>query len=149
MTDSEWTPPKLLQLVILGALLADKKLRDEVDSGNFTTESGIAAAVAELRTSKGKQAFPALKALLRNLGVEWDEKEKPLRRMIQRCKLNGEVARVLDYLAAMDAVTSSLPSEQAQNRFLEAVANIRRDLNIDLSVCVKKQPTLPAPEPAR
>lgn len=130
--EATWTPPMLLQVAMIGALLADKRLRAEVDAGDFTFWGNLAGAVAELTTAQKRTGWPCLKRLLADWGVEWDEKEKPLRRMMERLKLDAEVSRVLGRLGSLARQTEHATDEQ-QRQFLKAIANFTKDSPIDLN----------------
>ena len=105
------TPLWKLELVMLGALIANKQLRKEVAATDFT-DGEIAQAVEDLQ-GKGV-GFIALKQVMRSLQVNWIGSGTPLDAMVKRLKLNGQYNQALSELTGLFAGTSGGEDEALQ-----------------------------------
>lgn len=88
----------LLQIAMLGALIASRELRSKVEPGFFTDKT-FQCAVAELKGSNGSTFGFLSKVLFEYLGLEWKKSDgPPLPAMLDRLTANGQKERVVDVL---------------------------------------------------
>lgn len=120
--------PFLLQVAVLGALVGNPALRETGQAKAFI-DFDLGAAASELETAKGRTGWPALQKFLLMLGVEWNEKEAPAKRMIRRLGLDADTSRALAYLNAA-AANAIHGSDESKARFLEMVATAGESLRI-------------------
>lgn len=108
----------LLEIFILGAVMADRELRDSLDADDFI-HVDMQCAMSEL---KNGGSYKYLRGCMSNmLGVSWDVADgPPLGAAVARFKQNGKRAGVLDMLvAAMRALEGSRTDEDI-DKFFEA-----------------------------
>lgn len=124
-TLDELTPHWKLQLVMLGALIANKDLRKQVEADDFTDEN-IRHAVEDL---KGEGiGFVALKNALHEMQVDWDVPATggPLEPMVKRLKLDAE------YNLALIALNSLFyGTHKRDSKAMEVVVEIARRLEAE------------------
>ena len=110
----------LLQVAMLGALIANKELRKEIEP-EFFSDRRFQCAASELKGSGG--GFKYLHEVLRDiLGVLWDRKTPPLEQMQSVLKNNGIRQGVLDYLMhAAEAINTEYRTPSDLDRFFGAV----------------------------
>lgn len=111
----------LLQIAMLGALIANRDLRQTVAPECFS-EKTFQCAAAELSGSRGSTFRYLRETLLEVLGVEWDLKDgSPLDSMVGRLELNGKRNSVLDMLViAARCLDGARPDEKVVE-FFDAV----------------------------
>lgn len=137
-----WDAQRCLELMAIGAMLADKGLRRTLPAKSFSEWKYLRGAVEELQTSKDRTDWPMLSSLLGSLGVTWNGLRKevmPLDAVVGAIRLNSEVRRVLAFLSANLCESTiddfGCEASEAQKRsFLRSVAHLQRDLKMDLSV---------------
>lgn len=113
------TPLWKLELVMLGALIANKKLRDMVELEDFTNED-IRHAVADLKgvgvTDRG---YTDLASVMRKMLVEWNGGESsPLPKMIERLKVCADYHR-----AKVKINTIFAGTQDGSNKSLQSVVD--------------------------
>jgi hypothetical protein len=126
--DSQPNAPFLLQVATLGAILGNPLLREKGIALEFI-DADLSAAASELETAKGRQAWPAVRRVLETMGVEWNERDQPAKRMIRRMKLDAQTSRVLQYLH-IAAYQLSLGTDETKKRFIEIVASAGQALGL-------------------
>ena len=112
----------LLQIAMLGALIASKELREEVKP-EFFSDLTFRCAVSELQGAR-KGGFKYLQDVLRDcLGVIWNASMgNPLEEMGALLERNGHRQYVLDMLfKAADALESGYRTKDNLDQFFDAV----------------------------
>ena len=111
----------LLQIAMLGALIASKELRDTINP-EFFSDVKFQCAAAELRKGVGDYRF--LQEILRdNLGVLWKkENGSPLGSMSDALEQNGHRQHVLEMLLkAAEALETGYRTRENLDTFFDAV----------------------------
>jgi hypothetical protein len=94
----ESQPTYALQLVMLGVVLGNKKIRESVCQNDFIDKE-IGIAIGDLKTG-GKS--DALEKTIRRLGIIWNDNEGQLSSaLIERLKLDAEYERAMTVLESM------------------------------------------------
>lgn len=113
-----------LQLVMLGALLADKRLRGKVDPADFG-DVEMQMAVGELIHNSSE--YTRLSKLLETCGVHWTKQHgPPLESLLARLKLDGEFARTMQLVT--DALHGLTDSTDARQRFVDRIKGAADEL---------------------
>lgn len=123
MTLDDLTPHWKLELVLLGAMIANRSLRKEIAETEFCDEE-LRGAVADIQ-GKGV-GFLELKNALKALGVEWDGTSTPLTALVERQKLNAAYNRALLGLNTLFAGTSKMGDQKAMREVVEAVKRMQK-----------------------
>lgn len=111
----------LLQVAMLGALIANRELRSKVPP-EFFSEKKFQCAAAELDGSRGSTFRYLRETLLEILGVEWDLKDgSPLDSMVERLSVNGRRNSVLDMLVVAARCLEGTRSDEKLVEFFDAV----------------------------
>jgi hypothetical protein len=129
--ENDWNGPFLLQLVVLGMLMADKQLRSLVRPEDFVDEE-VRSAVKEMQAF-GKNGWYSLRQILTACHLEWDGKSKPIDAMVKRLRLDATCRRALDEVnAAVEFIEGPGGwGDEAKAEFLRRVADIRRRARVD------------------
>jgi len=112
----------LLQIAMLGALIAKRELRDEVKP-EFFSDKRFQCAVSELQRAR-KGGFKYLQEILRDcFGVLWNSSQgNPLTAMSTLLEMNGHRQHVLDMLfKAAEALETGYRTTADLDRFFDAV----------------------------
>lgn len=138
--DNNWNGPFLLQLVVLGMLIADKKLRELVQTEDFI-DRDVRGAVRELKAS-GKHGWRSLQRIFTACHLEWNGKTKPIDAMLKRLQLDATCGRALD--AVNDAV-SFIESDggwgdESKAEFVRRIVAVQRNARIDLKLLPAVRP---------
>ena len=111
----------LLQVAMLGALIANRELRQTVLPESFS-EKAFQCAAAELAGSRGSSFRYLRETLLEILGVEWDLKDgSPLDSMVKRLSMNGKRNAVLDMLVVAARCLDGARQDEKVVEFFDAV----------------------------
>jgi hypothetical protein len=112
----------LLQIAMLGALVASKELREQVEP-EFFSDNSFRCAVSELKAPR-TSGFKFLSDILRDyLGILWGPSDgPPMPVMIDGLEKNGHRQYVLDMLfKAADALETGFRTNTNLDTFFDAV----------------------------
>lgn len=91
--------PYALQLVILGAVIADKEVRDLVDRCDFI-DPDLGSVLSELVSGTGD--YQHLSKIMKRFGITWSKSDgAPLDALIERIKVDAEYDRALTVIENM------------------------------------------------